>query len=102
MAYHSNYRRRRTRRSRLSIGRTFAAQVDDLAKKAIVDVAIAMGTRGGANYFCRRPNPDFALCKVSNDLANQREKKAANSLLTLGVWFGITLGAALISVIVEN
>jgi hypothetical protein len=39
---------------------------------------------------------------VSNDLANQQEKKAANSLLALGVWGGIAFGAALISAIFEN
>jgi hypothetical protein len=101
MAYHSEYRKHRRIR-RMSARQTFAAQGDDLAKKAVMDLAIALGTRWGANHICTRPSPDYALCNVSSDLANQQEKKAANSLLTLGVWGGVAFGAALISAIVEN
>jgi hypothetical protein len=88
-SYPITYRRRA--RSR----RTLAAQGDDLAGKAIVDAASALGTRIGANYFCTRPNPDYTLCKAFNDAANRQAEKFRNSLLSLGVWGSVALLASL-------
>ncbi|SRR5258708_1583096 len=82
--------------------RAFAAQGDDLALKAGVDLAFALGTRAAANYICTRPNPDYVWCNVSNDVAKQQEEKAANSLAVFGLWGGVGLAAALIAAIVEN
>lgn len=95
MAYHVKYRRNR-RLGRMSASQTFAAQGEDLARKFVVDGAVALTARAGANYFCTRPNPDYALCNAFNDAANNQEKKAGNSLLAFGVWSVVALLAAII------
>ncbi len=95
MAYHSKFRRH-GRLAPMSGRQTFAAQGEDLARKFVVDSAVALATRAGANYFCTRPNPDYALCNVFNDVADKQEKKAGNSLLTFGVWSVVALLAAII------
>jgi len=51
-----------------------------------MDLALALGTRVGANYFCARPNPDYVLCKTFDDVANKHAEKLRNSVLELGVW----------------
>ena len=71
--------------------RTFAAQGDDLARKAVVDIASALSTGALANYFCTRPNPDYFLCKPLVDVANKQAEESRDSLLRLGVWGGLAL-----------
>lgn len=95
MVYHSKCRPRR-RLTRMSTQRTFAAQGEDLAKKAVVDTAVALSFRLGANYFCSRPNPEYVICNISDDLANKQEGKAGNSLLSFGIWGFVALLAAII------
>ncbi len=79
----------------MSARQTFTAQGEDLARKAVVDAGVALGTRMGANYFCTRPNPDYALCKSFDDAANKQAEKLRDSLLGLGVWGGVALLASL-------
>jgi len=80
----------------MSARRTFAAQGEDLAIRVVVDAAVALTTRAGANYFCTQPTPNYVLCNVSNDLAKKQEEKAGNSLLTFGVWSFVALLAAIV------
>jgi hypothetical protein len=87
MAYYSKYRSRALR--------TFSAQGDTLARNTALDLAAAWGTRATASFVCTLPNPDYALCKTFSDVANKQGEKAANSLLTLGVWGGLVLLATL-------
>ena len=74
MAYHSKFRRH-GRLAPMSGRQTFAAQGEDLARKFVVDSAVALATRAGANYFCTRPNPDYALCNVFNDVADKQDRQ---------------------------
>lgn len=89
-SYPVRYRRRARKRAR-----AIATQGRDLAIKAGVDLAVAWGCRAGANYFCTRQNPDYALCNAFNDLAEQKKKQADNSVLAFGLWGGIVLLAAI-------
>jgi hypothetical protein len=92
--YPVTYRRRRCL-ARISERQTFAAQGNDLARKVVVDATVALGIRIGANYFCRRSNPDYALCKAFDDAANEQAEKLHDSLLGFGAWGAVALVAAL-------
>ena len=94
MTRHPVTYRRQRRLARQSARRTFAAQGEDLARKAVVDFGITLGTRMGANYFCTRPNPDYALCKAFDDAANKQAEKLRDSLAGLGAWGFVALLAA--------
>jgi len=94
MAYHSKYRQRR-RFARMSSDQTFAAQGEDLARKAVVDFTSVLVTRAGANYFCTRLNPDYLLCKSFDDAANKQAEKLRDSLAGLGAWGFVALLAAI-------
>ncbi len=101
MAYHVKYRRLRPL-THMDECQTFTAQGENLARKFVVDDAIALTTRASANYFCTRPNPDYVLCSVFNDLANKQEEKAGNSLLTFSAWSLVALLAAIAEELVER
>ena len=91
--YPVTYRRHR-RLARMSARQTFMAQGEDLARKAVVDAGVALGTRIGANCFCTRPNPDYALCKAFA-AANKQAEKLRDSLVGLGAWGLVALFASL-------
>jgi hypothetical protein len=80
----------------MSSDQTFAAQGEDLARKAVVDAGVALGTRMGANYFCTCPNPNYALCKAFDDSANKQAEKLRDSLVGLSAWGFVALIAAII------
>jgi hypothetical protein len=77
---------RRVYTSRAPQRRTFQAQGEALAQKAIEDVTWAGLARIGANAACRAPYPDYALCRTLDDLAIQQANKASDSLVTLCVF----------------
>jgi len=95
MAYHRKSRQHR-RLARVSARQTFAAQGEDLAKKALVDGGVALFTGIGANYFCTRRNPDYVLCIASSDFANKQAEKFRDSLAGLGAWGFMALLAAIL------
>jgi hypothetical protein len=91
MARYSVTPRRKIWHERRQARRAFAAQGNDLASKAFANAIVAIGMRIGANYFCSRPEPDYALCKAFSDAADRQAEKLQNSLLALDVWGGVAL-----------